>query len=147
MHIVHMINTIHVPLISLRFTDCSPMELWHQSANGFSFLPDVSLLEDADEYPSCGDGIIGSVVLKDTTLNIATVAYYNGNATGSRACFVCNNGSGYELNAATNVRVCQTNALWSGSPIVCGMLQSKMHEAIIIVTCVFMSGVLLNAAN
>ena len=99
------------------------MELWDLPANGFSFLSDVSLLDDATEYPSCDDGSVGSAVLKDTTLNIATVAYYNGNATGSRACFVCNNGSGYELNTAANVRVCQTNALWSGNSIVCGMLQ------------------------
>ena len=101
------------------------MELWDLPANGFSFLSDVSLLDDTTDYPTCDDGSVGSAVLEQTTHNIATVAYYNGNATGSRACFVCNNGSGYELNAATNVRVCQTNALWSGSPIVCGTLQSE----------------------
>ena len=106
-------------------SDCSPMELWDLPANGFSFLNDVSLLDDATEYPSCDDGSVGSAVLEQTTHNIATVAYYNGNATGSRACFVCNNGSGYELNTATNVRICQTNGLWSGSSIVCGTLQSK----------------------
>ena len=120
-----LINIYSVSQILLHdySTDCTPMELWDLPANGFSFLSDVSLLDDATEYPNCDDGSVGSVVLKDTTLNIATVAYYNGNATGSRACFVCNNGSGYELNTATNVRVCQTNALWSGSPIVCGALQ------------------------
>ena len=107
------------------FTDCSPMELWDLPANGFSFWTDVSLLNDAAEYPTCDDASVGSAVLEQTTRNIATVAYYSGNATGSRACFVRNNGSGYELNSASNVRICQTNGLWSGSPIVCGMLLSK----------------------
>ena len=101
------------------------MELWDLPANGFSFLSDVSLLDDATEYPSCDDESVGSAVLEQTTHNIATVAYYNGNATGSRACFVCNNGSGYELTTVTNVRVCQTNGLWSGSLIVCGTLQRE----------------------
>ena len=100
------------------------MEFWNLPANDFSFLTDVSLLNDAADYPACDDGSVGSAVLEQTTPKIATVAYYTGNLTGSRACFVCNNGSGYELNTTTNERVCQTNALWSGSSIICGMLQS-----------------------
>ena len=41
------------------------------------FLPDVSLLNDtAAQYPSCDVGSVGSVVLKNTTINTATVAYY-----------------------------------------------------------------------
>ena len=51
-------------------TDCSPMELWDLPTNGFSFLPDVSALDDAAEYPSCDDGSVGSAVLEQTTLTI-----------------------------------------------------------------------------
>ena len=56
----------------------------------------------------------------NTTLNTATVAYYTGTAPGSTACFVCDRSSEYELNS-TITRVCQSNGLWSGSPIECGM--------------------------
>ena len=77
-------------------------------------------MNDAVHYPSCGAGSVGSAVLVNTTLNTATVAYYTGTTDGSRACFVCD--EGYELNTTANERVCQRNGLWSGNPIVCGML-------------------------
>ena len=106
-------------------TACFLEELWNLPATGFTFLSDVSLLEDADQYLSCDDGSIGSVgsvVLNDNRLNTATVAYYNGATPGSTACFVYDRSSGYELNATTTAeRVCQSDGLWSGSPIVCGM--------------------------
>ena len=99
------------------------MELWDLSAAGVNFLSDVSSLNDsAAQYPSCGDDSIGSAVLVNTTLNTATVAYYTGTTAGSTACFICD--EGYELNTATNERVCQRNGLWSGNPIVCGALAS-----------------------
>ena len=100
------------------------MELWVLSATDATFLTDVSLLNaSAAQYPSCNDGSVGSVVLEDTTLNTATVAYYNGTMSGSSACFVCDESSGYELNTPTAAdRVCQSDGMWSGSPIVCGML-------------------------
>ena len=57
----------------------------------------------------------------NTTLNTATVAYYTGTTPGSTACFVCNENSGYELNTTTTTgRICQSDGMWSGSPIVCG---------------------------
>ena len=59
----------------------------------------------------------------NTTLNTATVAYYTGITPGSMACFVCDESSGYELNTTTNERVCHSDGMWSGSPIVCGKLQ------------------------
>ena len=86
-------------------------------------MSDVSLLDDAAQYPSCDDGSVGSVALRDTTLNTATVAYYNGTITGSRACFVCNNINGYTLNTTTSERFCQSDGTWSGSPLICGTLQ------------------------
>ena len=98
------------------------MELWDLSAAGITFLPDVSLLNDAAQHPSCDAESVGSVALVNTTLNTATVAYYTGNTSGSRACFVCNEDSGYELNTPTAERTCQTNGTWSGNPIICGML-------------------------
>ena len=59
----------------------------------------------------------------NTTLNTATVAYYDGTTPDSTACFVCDEKSGYELNATTtNERVCQRNATWSGNAMLCGML-------------------------
>ena len=61
----------------------------------------------------------------NTTLNTATVAYYNGTTAGSMACFVCNNGGGYELTATE--RICQSNSTWSGSPITCGMSVYIIH--------------------
>ena len=94
------------------------MELWDLSTTNATFLNDVSLLDNAAQYRSCVTDNFRSAVLKDTTLNIATVAYYNGTTPGSRACFVCD---GYEINVTINERVCQTDATWSGSPITCGM--------------------------
>ena len=103
-------------------TDCFLEDLWDLSAAGANFLTDVSLLEDAAQYPNCNDSSVGSVVLQDTTLNTATVAYYSGTTAGSAACFVCDESSGYAPNTTTNERVCRSNGTWSGSPIVCGML-------------------------
>ena len=95
------------------------MELWDLSgANNSTLLHNVSLLDDAAQYQSCVTESVGSAALKDTTLNIATVAYYNGTTPGSMACFVCD---GHELNTTINERVCQTDATWSGSPVTCGM--------------------------
>ena len=104
------------------FTDCSPGNLWNLLADDANFLPDVSLLNDtAAQYPSCDAGSVGSAVLVNTTLNTVTVAYYNGTTAGSRACFVCDESSGYELNATINERVCLSDGTWSGSLIACGM--------------------------
>ena len=85
-----------------------------------TFLPGVGLLDEAAQYPSCNDSSVGSVVLVNTTLNTATVAHYTGTTAGSRACFVCDVDSEYELNS-TITRICQSDGLWSGSPIICGM--------------------------
>ena len=102
------------------------MKLWILSAVDAIFLPDVSLLNDsAAQYSSCDDSSVGSAVLMNTTLNTATAAYYTGTTPGSTACFVCDESSGYELNTTTTAeRVCQRNALWSDSAIICGMLHS-----------------------
>ena len=108
-------------LLCDHFTDCSPRELWNMPTTGLNFLPDVSLLEDAAQYPSCDAGSVGSAVLLNTTLNTATVAYYTGTTAGSTTCFVCNNDSEYELNTTTNVKFCQSNGTWSKSAISCGM--------------------------
>ena len=97
---------------------CSLMELWDLSSTNAIFLNDISFLNNAAQYQSCVTDNISSAVLKDTALNITTVAYYNGTTPGSRACFVCD---GYELNVTINERVCQTDATWSGGPITCGM--------------------------
>ena len=102
------------------FTACKPTELWILTAPDVIILPNVSLLYDAVQYPSCGDESVGSVVLEDTTLNTATVAYYNGTTAGSRACFVCDNG--YEPSTNTSERFCKESGLWSGNSIVCGTL-------------------------
>ena len=104
------------------YTACSLVDLWNLPAAGATFLPDVSLLNDSAQYPSCDAAGVGSVVLRNTTLNIATVAYYTGTTPGSSACFVCDESSGYELNTVTNERVCRSNGTWSGSAIMCGML-------------------------
>ena len=104
------------------------MELWDLPTADANIMTDVSLLDDAAQYPSCDDGSFGSVVLADITLKTATVAYYDGTTPGSRACFVCNNGSNYKLNTTTNSRVCQRNALWSGNPIICGMLYNAPSD-------------------
>ena len=98
------------------------MELWDLSAAGVTLMSDVSLLDDATQYPTCNAESVGSVVLVNTTLNTATAAYYTGTTADSTACFVCDEDSGYELNTLTAERVCQTNGTWSGNPIICGML-------------------------
>ena len=99
------------------------MELWNLSASEATFLPDISLLKDAAaRYPSCDTRHVGSAALKDTTLNTATVAYYSGTTPGSTVCFVCDETNGYDQSASMNMRVCQSNATWSNSPIVCSKL-------------------------
>ena len=104
-------------------TGCQQTELWDLQAVNFTFLTDVSLLNDsAAQYPSCDGGSVGSAVLQDIRLNTATVAYYNGTTPGSTACFVCSNG--YELNTTTIERLCERNGLWSGNSIVCGTFYS-----------------------
>ena len=96
------------------------MELWDLSATDATFLTDVSLLNaSAAQYPTCDAGSVGSVVLRDNRLNTATVAYYSGTTSGSSACFVCDESSGNKTTTAD--RVCQSDGMWSGSPIVCGM--------------------------
>ena len=101
---------------------CKQTELWNLPVAGATFLPDVSLLNiSAAQYPSCGNGSVGSAVLLNTTLKTATVAYYTGTTPGSRACFVCDESSGYELNTTANEKVCQSNGTWSGNSLVCGM--------------------------
>ena len=112
-------------LFNNHFTDCFLEELWNLPASGFAFLSDVSSLNDsAAQYPSCGAGSVGSVVLRDDRLSTATVAYYTGTTTGSSACFVCNNGSGHAINTTTIERVCLSDGTWSGTPIICGTLHS-----------------------
>ena len=104
-------------------TECSPEELWNLTATSTTFFPDVSLLDDGTKYSSCDVGSVGSAALKDARLNITTVAYYNGTTPGSEVCFVCEENSGYELSRATSYkRVCESDARWSRSPIICGML-------------------------
>ena len=103
-------------------TDCFPEELWNLTATNATFLSDVSLLDDATKYPKCDAGSVGSAALRDTRLNITTVAYYNGTTPGSKACFVCKENSGYKLSTAIYERVCEHDATWSKSPIICGML-------------------------
>lgn len=104
-------------------TECSLEELWNLTATSATFLPDVNLLDDATKYSSCDAGSVGSAALINTRLNITTVAYYNGTIPGSEVCFVCEESSGYELSTATPYkRVCESDATWSRSPILCGML-------------------------
>ena len=107
-----------------QFTGCILMELWNLPATGSTFLTDISLLDNVTQYQSCDAGSIGGVVLRDNQLSIATVAYYTGTTAGSRACFVCDESIGYAPNTTTTtaVRVCQNNGMWSGTPIICGML-------------------------
>ena len=103
------------------FTGCNIAELWNLPTADDTFLSNFSLLGDtAIQHPNCDDSSVGSAVLRNTTRNTATVAYYNGTTPGSTACFVCD--EGYELNTTTNERVCQRNGLWSGNLIVCGVL-------------------------
>ena len=103
------------------FTDCPLEELWDLPDADANFIIDVSLLDEAAQYPSCVAGSVGSAVLMNTTLNTATVAYYTGTTPGSRACFVCNESGQYGLNAAINERFCLINGTWSGDAIICGM--------------------------
>jgi len=100
---------------------CSLMELWNLSTTNTTFLRDVSLLDDAVQYHSCVTGSVGSVALKDIRLSTSTVAYYTGITPGSKACYVCDENSGYDPNTTTNERICQSDATWSESPITCGM--------------------------
>ena len=102
------------------FTACNITELWNQHAPGVTFLSDVSLLDEAAQYPSCDDRSVGSVVLVNTTLNTATVAYYTGTTPDSTVCFVCNDG--YELNTTISARFCKGSGLWSGDFIACSTL-------------------------
>ena len=97
------------------------MELWNLSTTNTTFLHDVNLLDDAAQYRNCVNGSVGSAALKDSRLSTSTVVYYTGITPGSRACFVCDENSGYELNTTTNERICQSDATWSEGPITCGM--------------------------
>ena len=113
---IHRVSCFH---LDDHYTGCFLTELWDLPAADAIYLTDVSLLDAAAQYPSCG---VGSVALVNTTLNTVTVAYYSGTTPGSSACFVCDESSGYELNTTTTTgRICQRNGLWSGSPTVCGM--------------------------
>ena len=98
------------------------MELWNLATTNATLLPNVSLLDDADQYPSCNNGSVWSAVLVDSTLNTATVAYHNGATPGLIACLVCDEYSGNEPNSAINERVCQSDVGWSNSTIICGRL-------------------------
>lgn len=100
-------------------TDCTLEELWNLTATNATFVP---LLDAATKYQNCGTGSIGSAALKDTRLNITTVAYYDGITPGSKACFVCEENSGYEQSTAIYERVCKHDATWSRSPFICGTL-------------------------
>ena len=111
-------------LFNNHYTDCFLEELWNLPDTRFAFLSDLSSLGDTAQYPSCDNSSIGSVVLRDNRLNTATVAYYTGTTTGSRACFACNESSGHALNTTTSERVCLSDGTWSGSPIICGTLQN-----------------------
>ena len=107
---------------------CKQTELWNLPVAGATFLPDVSSLNiSAAQYRSCDADSVGSAVLLNTTLNTATVAYYTGTTPGSRACLVCDEGSGYELNTTANERVCQSNGAWSGNSLVCGTLATSIQ--------------------
>ena len=113
------------------------MELWNLPANN-TFLRDSSSRNDTAQYPACVDGSIGSVELKDIKFNTITVAYYDGTTAGSRACFVCDERSGFELNTSTiNVRVCQSDTTWSGIPMMCGMLCMLLRSIDIVSTCTY----------
>ena len=117
-------SEIHIEIFSVvcLLHSLFPGRALEPTAAGATFLPDVSLLNDSAQYPSCDAGRVGSAVLENTTLNTTTVAYYTGTTPGSSACFVCDVSNGYELNTVTNERVCRSNGTWSGSAIMCGML-------------------------
>ena len=121
-------NCIVTQIVFCMIIGCSLMELWNLSTTNTTFLRDVSLLDDAAQYQSCVTGSVGSVALKDTALNMVTVAYYTGITPGSRACFVCDENSGYELNTTTNERICQSDATWSEGPIKCGMYVTYLSQ-------------------
>lgn len=124
-HVHYMSRHVLRHLLHDYFSGCSFLGLWNLPAADVTFLPDVRLLNGtADQYPSCdagNGGSVGSAVLRDNTLNTATVAYYTGSTTNSYACFVCD--ERYKLNTTLRVRVCQRNGSWSGNPIICGKLQ------------------------
>ena len=111
----------------IRVARCSLVDLWNLPATGFTFLQAVSLLQDAAQYPSCGNTSTGSAVLVDRILNTATATYYTGTIPGSRACFVCDENSRYIPNTTFIERVCQSDETWSRSPIICGMLVITTH--------------------
>ena len=119
-----MVNKTSKISLHGHFIGCSLTELWNLPAAGVTLLSDVSLLNtSAARYPSCDDRSVGSVVLENTTLKTATVAYYTGTTSGSTACFVCDEGSEYAPNTTTTAeRVCRSNGTWSGNTILCGML-------------------------
>ena len=97
---IHGVSSFH---LHDHYTGCSLTELWNLTLVGGIFPSDVSLLDAAAQYPSCDTDSVGSVVLVNTTLKTATVAYYTGTTPGSRACFVCDESSGYELNTTTTL--------------------------------------------
>ena len=41
------------------FTECSPVDHWNQPATNATFLSNISLLDDADQYPSCNNEVFG----------------------------------------------------------------------------------------
>ena len=46
---------------------CAPVELWDLPADGFTFLANISSLNDtAAQYPICDDSSVASAVLLDT---------------------------------------------------------------------------------
>ena len=114
---------LEIPVALSLHIGCSPRDLWNLPAADANFLPDFTLLDETAQYSSCDAESVGAVVLENTTLSTATVAYYNGIIPGSRACYVCDEGSGYKLNKTTAERTCQADGTWSGSPITCGMLK------------------------
>ena len=118
---LHVPNCVVTQIVCCMIIGCSLMELWNLSTTNATFLHDVSSLDDAAQYHSCVHGSVGSAALKDSRLSTSTVAYYTGTTPGSRACFVCDENSGYELNTTTNERICQSDATWSEDPITCGM--------------------------
>ena len=89
------------------------MEFWNLATTNATFLHNISLLDDADQYPSCNNGSVWNAVLVDSTLNASTVAYYNDTTPGLIACFVCDEYSGNEPNSTINESVCQSDTAWS----------------------------------
>ena len=58
------------------YVACFLEEFWNLAAAGATFLPDVSLLDDAAQYPSCDGGSVGSAVLMNTTQKYAKILPY-----------------------------------------------------------------------